>query len=262
MKIKLLVLLAAIVLAAALPLVAFADSGKVRFSAEAPVGYVGLTQLANPALPPTDTSATFRASKDGKIRLVTVDTVNELVVAPVTTPPDCSAPADPFCGVGPQGLVGSVITSLHSSKAILVNPQYVTPGPGPYPDALAGALVGKLDSNFSITKPDGSGNTIGAMTGSARLLIRGSGAYVCVVSLDPTNPYFLAPLSVKDCQAGTGKLVPLSLDVTDSGKFEIESTAGVFGDIEEVEGQIQVQASASLAGVTGQVSISHAKLER
>lgn len=223
-----LLALVAAVLLALLPVVVSADSA-VRFDATTPLAVVGAAQAVPiPGIPPMDTEAKFKLDRDGDIKRVWVKTTNEFVTGvPPGLDATCDPPDDPFC----NHLDGAMFTSLHNSRVKIKN---VVVDPTGY--TLRGDIKGRLKGVVTITKA----NPADSMQGTMKLRIRGNAIYGCIASLIPFDP---TPKPVAECQAGNGKLVPISLDIVDTGRLKINTTSGVFSDIKKARAKVEVTVS-------------------
>lgn len=238
-----------LLMALTIPTVAYAAS-KVSFDAAVNLSVIGPAQALGLPFPPMETDAKFKVKKKtGEIDKVRVDTTNELTLSgsPGLLVTGCEPAGSSFC----DALNGSTLSSLHDSKADLKDISQVPGGAlagldprfALFPDLLLGDLKGKLKGLVTV---QGAGSE-DVMTGKINLKIGPNpnppipglpdAVYGCIQSLIPFDP---APLPISACQDGDGSLVPLFLNIVDTGKLDIKDTAGAFGDVKKVKAEIDI----------------------
>jgi hypothetical protein len=240
----------------ALPTVAYAGA-RTTFSAITELVVVGPLQAINPGTDtPMDTEADFKTRRrSGEIILVTVETTNEFVTsAPSGIQLTSCQPADsPFCAA----IQGASLSSLHDSKARLRNVSQVPgaalsgldPAFAVFPDVLVGDLRGNLEGTVTVA----GDNPEDVMQGEIALRIRRNpdspdalptAVYGCIASLIPFNP---TPQPIAQCQEGEGELVPLFLNIRDTGRVKLDEAFGVFSEVDKARAKLEV----TIVGVNG-----------
>ncbi len=210
----------AVVVALSVSGLAMANSQKADFNLEGFVGFVGLSQ--DPANP-TTVESDFTFNSYGVPTSVVVKTNNEMVLGALGQLRDCDGDA---CETLAAALSGAPLTSLHDSTAELTVTdhdflKYTLPTPfGDMPlvaQAISGDIEGQLKGTVQLpTSHD-------VLLGETDLGIAGSATYVCF------SP-FLAALGVPDplpgplhpCAIGLGQLLPIELDIVDTGKINVQ----------------------------------------
>lgn len=199
---------------------AMAGGEKAKFNLDGIIGYVGISQ--DPSNP-TSVQAKFKFDKWGQPKKVEIDTSNEMVIGGLAGLRQCE---DEACEALAIALSGAPITSLHDSTAILdVNSvefvKYTLPTPiGDVPlfaQVISGDIEGKLKGTVQVSTPQE------LLYGTTDMSIQGTAAYACFSS-------FLSELGVPDalpgplrpCVIGQGQLLPIELNVVDSGRIDIQ----------------------------------------
>jgi hypothetical protein len=97
---------------------------------------------------------------------------------------------------------------------------------------LSGTLSGRLEGTFVL------GDTSDGISGRTELDISGSGEYVCFSPLP--GPY-------EPCMVEQGQLLPIRLDVVDSGNFTLTADgSGSNGRRADVTGKLVVEAQVNV----------------
>ena len=211
-------------------------SPPAEVSADAVVVYVGPTET-------TRVEAEFISSLDGELATVKVRTTDELVRAVFSGLTQCNGRTDfdesDVCEKVDPALMGQVITSHHTSEAVLAVDSVVTVDgatlgltQGPV-ELVSGSLTGVLTGRFEI------GEEEPVLSGSASLTIQeGSTAtYACFTGFGAAGP--LLP-----CSAHLGgQLLPVRLSVVDTGEFQLERTIAGAGSmpIREMRGSVRAE---------------------
>lgn len=245
--------LAAMALAITLTVVASADSHSAVWSGAGEVLYSGLSPDATL---PTVTDSEFRLKRDGAVRSVEIRTANEFFVGILGGGPGGPAitacrdrRGSNACEEFSTLLTGAEVVSIHNSTAVLdrvteheVELPVLTPA-GPVSlniPVLSGSLRGHLRGQFAMSK--GSG----AASGTVELRIgRGSTASYACFGGAPLTPVPLESLQPCIEQSG-GQLLPILLDVHDSGSFELGPGSGELADILMLQGRVSVNVNADM----------------
>ncbi len=219
-KSHLLGAIVAVVAVLAASVSALADSDEAEFSIDGFIGFVGISQ--DPSNP-TSVESKFEFSRRGKPVSVEIKTTNEMVIGALAAVRDCEGD---LCGELATVLNGASLTSLHESTAHLnvtgiETRSYTLPDPfGEVPLAatvISGDIVGNLSGTVQIPTSQG------ALYGTTDLAINGTAGYVCF------SP-FLSFLGINDplpgpilpCVFGQGQLLPIELDIVDTGRIDVQ----------------------------------------
>lgn len=232
---------------------ASASSHSAKWSGAGQVLYAGPS--VDPATP-TTTHSEFKLRRDGSVRAVHIQTTNELFAAVLGDGAGGSAITEckdrrnsNACEQLDSLLTGSMVTSLHNSKAKL---NRITEGVVQVPvptlggevilnvPTLSGNIRGKIEGHFAISNDEG----IAVGTSSLRIRNGSSAVYACF-SPTPAGPVPLESLQPCIDHEG-GMLFPIVLDVNDKGKFELLGGSGSLAALESVSGKVEVHAQANL----------------
>jgi len=266
---------------------------KAKFSASSgifavgPGHLLGIPDPANPAQPAmetTDITVRLKKRDPAVIRSIKVHTVNEGVLN------DSFTEDGPFNGPGTQVgpctdndgggacdatttvLQGSAILWLHESTATLTKvvegslPVFDPEGSEGDPPlywfkTYSGKLRGKLRGEFGIT------GLTGPVVGEAKLQIKGTATYACVMN-DGATP--LPDVSYCEGEGNPNLFAPIILNIVDTGHFKAVPFPGVPGagladdehQLVRINGKLQVTVDAAggvLDPTTSGIVISKAR---
>ncbi len=181
---------------------------------------------------------------------------------------DACAAADAVLYTGSTRSVHNSKVKLTVADTVVFEEDYFFQG-SPEVTGIAGYLKGSLNAKLTLTPLSGD-----PLTGSAKLKINSTviegvtlpSVYICMGPVQLAPGFFMTiPIDVENCIAAKGKtvldedpvMVPLSLEVVDTGKFNVKNSSVKFkGELEVVIGALAGPTGGAVAITNGEMKFT------